>query len=188
MKATKMLLRFYTWVLVAGVLAMFTIIIAAMAIVYFKAEKTVRWPSTVIFLIAIPVINPPFEAPARMFPLALQAPLTLSVHLAAQAIFFTLLGLNRDMGNIAKLNESSRVSMGGEDGDKVSLNEDTLGVGRMARNVLSETYARGQRPVKGIAAVLNHLGSKEAAEAQDSDPLEPALIRRSATWTGPAGP
>ena len=41
--------------LVAGVLAMFTIIIAAMAIVFFKAEKTVRWPSTVIFLVAIPV-------------------------------------------------------------------------------------------------------------------------------------
>lgn len=68
MKATKMLLRFYTWVLVAGVLAMFTIIIAAMAIVYFKAEKTVRWPSTVIFLIAIPVINPPFERPPACFP------------------------------------------------------------------------------------------------------------------------
>jgi len=105
-----------------------------------------------------------------------------------QAIFFTLLGLNRDMGKIAKLNESSRVAMGGEDGGKVSLNEDTLGVGRMARNVLSETYARGQRPIKGISAVLNHLGSKEAAEVQDSDPLEPALIRRSATWTGPTGP
>mmetsp|Transcript_13178 Transcript_13178/g.31065 ORF Transcript_13178/g.31065 Transcript_13178/m.31065 type:complete len:268 (-) Transcript_13178:91-894(-) len=157
MKATKMLLRFYTWVLVAGVLAMFTIIIAAMAIVFFKAEKTVRWPSTVIFLVAIP------------------------------AIFFTLLGLNRDMNKIAKLNESSRVAMGGDDGGKVSLNEDTLGVGRMARNVLSETYARGQRPIKGIAAVMNHLGSKEAAE-QDSDPLEPALLRRSATWTGPTGP
>ena len=59
MRATKMLLRFYTWVLVAGVLAMFTIIIAAMAIVYFKAEKTVRWPATVIFLLAIPVRLPP---------------------------------------------------------------------------------------------------------------------------------
>ena len=59
MKATKMLLRFYTWVLVAGVLAMFTIIIAAMAIVFFKAEKTVRWPSTVIFLVAIPVRSLP---------------------------------------------------------------------------------------------------------------------------------
>ena len=55
MKATKMLLRFYTWVLVAGVLAMFTIIIAAMAIVFFKAERTVRWPSTVIFLTGMPV-------------------------------------------------------------------------------------------------------------------------------------
>ena len=55
MKATKMLLRFYTWVLIAGVLAMFTIIIAAMAIVFFKAERTVRWPSTVIFLTGMPV-------------------------------------------------------------------------------------------------------------------------------------
>ena len=74
---------------------------------------------------------------------------------AVQVIFFTLLGLNRDMGKIAKLSESSRVAMGGEDGGQVSLNEDTLGVGRIARNVLSETYAHGQRPIKGISAVLN---------------------------------
>ena len=74
---------------------------------------------------------------------------------AVQVIFFTLLGLNRDMGKIAKLSESSRVAMGGEDGGKVSLNEDTLGIGRIARNVLSETYAHGQKPIKGISAVLN---------------------------------
>ena len=72
-----------------------------------------------------------------------------------QVIFFTLLGLNRDMGKIAKLSESSRVAMGGEDGGKVNLNEATLGIGRIARNVLSETYAHGQKPIKGISAVLN---------------------------------
>ena len=77
MKATKMLLRFYTWVLVAGVLAMFTIIIAAMAIVFFKAEKTVRWPSTVIFLVAIPVRSLPPRAASSTFATAL-APTTLT--------------------------------------------------------------------------------------------------------------
>lgn len=90
------------------------------------------------------------------------------------------------MNKVAKLSESSRVAMAGDDGgSRIHLNEDTLGVGRMARNVLSETFSR--RPqVKNLSSVLNHLGAKEAAEVQDSDPLEPALIRRSATWAGEA--
>ena len=89
------------------------------------------------------------------------------------------------MNKVASLGESSRVAMSGEDGrSKINLNEDTLGIGRMARNVLSETMSR--RPqytqVKSLATVLNHLSAKEEAEAHDSDPMEPALIRRSATW------
>ena len=54
-RATSMLLGYYKWVLLAGVLALFTIIIASMAVVFFKAEKTVRWPATIIFLVSIPV-------------------------------------------------------------------------------------------------------------------------------------
>ena len=63
-RATQMLLGYYKWVLLAGVLALFTIIIASMAVVFFKAEKTVRWPATIIFLVSIPVrCSPPPRAP-----------------------------------------------------------------------------------------------------------------------------
>ena len=92
------------------------------------------------------------------------------------------------MNKVAKLNESSRVSMAADDGkSKFVLNEDTLGVGRMARNVLSETMALPQRGGKSLKNVLNHLGAKSSEEPPDSDPSEPVLIRRSASHVGVGG-
>jgi len=115
-RATSMLLGYYKWVLMAGVLALFTIIIASMAVVFFKAEKTVRWPATIIFLVTIPAIGG------------------------------TLFGLHVSMAGLDTLNVNSRVAMAADDGRSVHLTEDTLGVGNIAKNVLSETMTLGNAP------------------------------------------
>lgn len=145
-RATSMLLGYYKWVLFAGVLALFTIIIAAMAVVFFKAEKTVRWPATMIFLFSIPAIGG------------------------------TLFGLHVSMGTLDSLNVNSRVAMAGDDGRDVNLTEDTLGVGNIAKNVLSETMTLGEAP--GAAPPAEGRGMSKGRPGAASAPTLDSLDRQ----------
>ena len=142
-RATSMLLGYYKWVLFAGVLALFTIIIAAMAVVFFKAEKTVRWPATMIFLVSIP------------------------------AIAGTLFGLHVSMAGLDTLNDNSKVAMAGDDGSNVNLTEDTLGVGNIAKNVLSETMA-----APGTAPPADGRGMSKGRPGAASAPTLDSLDRQ----------
>ena len=145
-RATSMLLGYYKWVLFAGVLALFTIIIAAMAVVFFKAEKTVRWPATMIFLVSIPAIGG------------------------------TLFGLHVSMAGLDTLNVNSRVAMAGDDGRNVNLTEDTLGVGNIAKNVLSETMTLGEAP--GAAPPSEGRGMSKGRPGAASAPTLDSLDRQ----------
>ena len=57
--ANKLLLGWYNVVLTASLLAGFTILTSAMAVVFAKAEHTVRWPATTIFCLSVPVCGAP---------------------------------------------------------------------------------------------------------------------------------
>jgi len=145
-RATSMLLGYYKAVLFAGVLALFTIIIAAMAVVFFKAEKTVRWPATMIFLVSIPGIGG------------------------------TLFGLHVSMGVLDTLNVNSRVAMAADDGRNVNLTEETLGVGNIAKNVLTETMEQPQAEGRGMSK-----GRPGAASAPSLDAMERQGLKNEKT-------
>ena len=68
------------------------------------------------------------------------------------------------MAKTARLSESSRVAMNSDVGKKMYISDETLGVGRVARNVVTETMAVPRRAGKTIETVVSHITGNDHQE------------------------
>jgi hypothetical protein len=88
----------------------------------------------------------------------------------------TLFGLHVSMGVLDTLNVNSRVAMAADDGRNVNLTEETLGVGNIAKNVLTETMEQPQAEGRGMSK-----GRPGAASAPSLDAMERQGLKNEKT-------
>ena len=79
------------------------------------------------------------------------------------------------MAKTARLSESSRVAMNSDMGKKMYISDETLGVGRVARNVVTETMAVPRRAGKTIETVVSRITDQQerARPYPKSAPVSP---------------